>query len=52
MARRVRQFQLTQGLKVDGLVGPLTYMHLNRVAGVDEPQLRKNVTAIRAGAME
>ncbi|MDB5794397.1 MAG: peptidoglycan-binding protein [Noviherbaspirillum sp.] len=52
MGRRVRQFQLTQGLKADGLVGPLTYMHLNRVAGVDEPQLRKNVTAIRAGAME
>jgi general secretion pathway protein A len=52
MIRRVRQFQLTQGLKADGLVGPLTYMHLNRVAGVDEPQLRKNVTAIRAGAME
>jgi general secretion pathway protein A len=52
MTRRVRQFQLTQGLKADGLVGPLTYMHLNRVAGVDEPQLRKNVAALRAGAME
>jgi general secretion pathway protein A len=52
MTRRVRQFQLTQGLKADGLVGPLTYMHLNRVAGIDEPQLRKNVAAISAGVME
>jgi general secretion pathway protein A len=36
----VRAFQLAQGLPADGQPGPLTYMQLNRVAGVDEPRLR------------
>ena len=36
---QVRRFQRAQGLTVDGVVGPLTFMHLNRVAGVDEPRL-------------
>jgi general secretion pathway protein A len=36
----VRAFQLAQGLPVDGHPGPLTFMQLNRVAGVDEPRLR------------
>ena len=37
---RVRTFQLAQGLPTDGLLGPLTFMQLNRTAGVDEPRLR------------
>ncbi|UUZ66044.1 AAA family ATPase [Polaromonas sp. P1-6] len=37
---RVRAFQLAQGLPTDGLLGPLTFMQLNRTAGVDEPRLR------------
>jgi general secretion pathway protein A len=37
---QLRAFQLSQGLVADGQVGPLTYMQLNRVAGVDEPRLR------------
>ncbi len=36
----VRAFQLAQGLQADGLPGPLTYMQLNRVSGVEEPRLR------------
>jgi general secretion pathway protein A len=35
----VRAFQVAQGLPADGRPGPLTYMQLNRVAGVDEPRL-------------
>ena len=37
---RVRVFQLAQGLPADGLLGPLTFMQLNRAGGVDEPVLR------------
>jgi len=37
---RVRTFQLAQGLPTDGRLGPLTFMQLNRAAGVDEPRLR------------
>lgn len=36
---KVASFQLSRGLKPDGMVGPITLMHLNRVAGVDEPRL-------------
>lgn len=36
----LRAFQLAQGLPADGRPGPLTFMQLNRVAGVDEPRLR------------
>ena len=32
-------FQLAQGLPSDGVAGPVTLMHLNRAAGVDEPHL-------------
>jgi general secretion pathway protein A len=37
---RVRAFQVSQGLPADGLLGPLTFMQLNRTSGVDEPVLR------------
>ena len=36
----IRSFQLAQGLPPDGRPGPLTYMQLNRAAGVEEPRLR------------
>ncbi|MEW6707278.1 MAG: AAA family ATPase [Pseudomonadota bacterium] len=38
---RIAAFQLAQGLKPDGLAGPITFMQLNRAAGVDEPRLRQ-----------
>lgn len=37
---QVSAFQLSQGLKPDGLFGPTTFMQLNRATGVDEPRLR------------
>ena len=37
---QLRAFQLSQGLPADGVPGPLTFMQLNRAAGVDEPRLR------------
>ncbi|WBY01722.1 AAA family ATPase [Ramlibacter tataouinensis] len=37
---RIRSFQLAHGLPADGVLGPLTFMQLNRSAGVDEPRLR------------
>ncbi len=40
---RVLAYQLLQGLPPDGRAGPLTLMHINRTAGVDEPRL----TALR-----
>jgi general secretion pathway protein A len=37
---RLRAFQLAHGLTADGQPGPMTYMQLNRIAGVAEPHLR------------
>jgi general secretion pathway protein A len=37
---RLRAFQFAHGLVADGQPGPMTYMQLNRAAGVDEPRLR------------
>jgi general secretion pathway protein A len=37
---QLRTFQLSQGLVPDGMPGPMTFMQLNRAAGVDEPRLR------------
>jgi general secretion pathway protein A len=48
MAQRVREFQLAQGLGADGKVGPLTFMHLNRIAGFDEPRLKTSPAAAPA----
>ena len=36
---KVFAFQLSQGLKPDGIAGPTTFMQLNRASGVDEPRL-------------
>jgi len=38
---RISAFQLTQGLKPDGLAGPMTYMQLNRASGIEEPRLQQ-----------
>ncbi|MDB5946311.1 MAG: Peptidoglycan-binding domain 1 [Ramlibacter sp.] len=40
MKSRVLAFQLAQGLPADGRPGPMTFMQLNRAAGVDEPRLQ------------
>ncbi|MGH8808662.1 MAG: peptidoglycan-binding protein, partial [Noviherbaspirillum sp.] len=40
--KQVRHFQQAQGLFVDGSVGPVTLMHLNRAVGLDEPRLIKD----------
>lgn len=47
---QVVEFQAAQGLFVDGVVGPVTLMHLNRVAGVREPHLRNNMVTVASRA--
>ena len=42
---KVSAFQLVQGLKPDGLAGPITLMQLNRAAGVDEPRLQAELAS-------
>ncbi len=37
---RLRSFQLANGLPADGFPGPMTFMQLNRAAGIEEPRLR------------
>ncbi|HSW20132.1 MAG TPA: peptidoglycan-binding protein, partial [Ramlibacter sp.] len=37
---RIRTFQVAQGLPVTGALSPMTFMQLNRAAGIDEPRLR------------
>ena len=39
LARRIRAFQLTDGIKPDGLVGPLTVIRLNILSGKAGPRL-------------
>jgi general secretion pathway protein A len=36
---RVSAFQVANGLRPDGMAGPLTLMQINRASGVDEPRL-------------
>ena len=43
---RLYQFQLAQGLIPDGRAGPMTFMQLNRAAGLAEPRLRPAADAI------
>jgi general secretion pathway protein A len=45
MKAKVDAFQVSQGLTPDGVVGPTTFMQLNRATGVDEPRLFGEVTA-------
>lgn len=40
-ARRLATFQQTQGIDGQGRVTPMTFMQVNRLAGVDEPRLGK-----------
>ena len=40
LRQRVFAFQVSQGLALDGLAGPITLMQLNRASGIDEPRLR------------
>jgi len=40
LAVRIEAFQRAQGLKPDGLAGPLTLMQLNRAVAVPEPHLQ------------
>ncbi|MBG9387255.1 AAA family ATPase [Caenimonas aquaedulcis] len=37
---QLKAFQLSHGLAADGQPGPMTFMQLNRAAGVEEPRLR------------
>jgi general secretion pathway protein A len=39
---RIASFQQKQGLKADGVPGPITMMRLNRATGVEEPRLGAN----------
>ncbi|WP_341502580.1 AAA family ATPase [Gallaecimonas sp. GXIMD4217] len=39
LVRQVRQFQFSQGIKADGVVGPQTTIHLNTLADGQQPQL-------------
>jgi general secretion pathway protein A len=50
MKAKVDAFQVSQGLTPDGVVGPTTFMQLNRATGVDEPRLFAEVTAVSASA--
>ena len=40
LRHRLNAFQVAQGLKPDGLAGPVTLMLLNRASGVAEPRLQ------------
>ena len=40
LSSRVLAFQIAQGIPADGRPGPMTFMQLNRAAGVDEPKLQ------------
>jgi general secretion pathway protein A len=46
MKAKVDAFQVSQGLTPDGVVGPTTFMQLNRASGVDEPRLFAEVSAV------
>jgi general secretion pathway protein A len=37
--RLLREFQLSQNLKADGVAGPKTFIRLNQLGGVNEPRL-------------
>jgi general secretion pathway protein A len=39
LSAKVAAFQQAQGLKADGMAGPMTFMQINRATGTDEPRL-------------
>jgi len=43
--KQVKHFQQAHGLFVDGVIGPVTAMHINRAAGVAEPRLGERIPA-------
>lgn len=45
LTQRIRAFQMAQGLRPDGLPGPLTLMRLNHATGVSEPTLAGSAAA-------
>ena len=45
---RLQAFQLTQGLKPDGVAGATTFMLINQVTGVPEPRLKPAAPAANA----
>ena len=45
LMRKLKDFQIAQGLKPDGIAGPKTMMYVNRAVGVDEPRLQKTTFA-------
>ena len=38
--RLLREFQISQNLKADGVAGPKTFIRLNQLGGVNEPRLQ------------
>jgi general secretion pathway protein A len=40
-AARLSAFQRAQGIDIDGVAGPMTFMQVNLATGVDEPRLSK-----------
>ena len=41
MQARLSAFQVSQGIKPDGMAGAMTFMQVNLAAGVDEPRLTR-----------
>lgn len=48
MAQQVREFQSSQGLNADGLIGPTTFMYLNRAATLNDPRLQHHLAGLAA----
>ena len=40
LRKRIRAFQRSQGLDADGRPGPMTFMQMERAAGVAQPSLQ------------
>ncbi|MGV3742328.1 MAG: AAA family ATPase [Burkholderiaceae bacterium] len=45
---QLKEFQRAQGLQVDGIAGPKTFMHLNVSAGIAEPRLSETLSLASA----
>jgi len=50
LSNRVLAFQVTHGLKADGVLGATTFMQLNRLTGVSEPALLRRAPAASTSA--